>query len=57
MRIWKIVYENLGMIKRLLSVVNGSLKVDSENQAVTPIEARDSEAQIVGRVVSVFQPL
>ncbi len=47
-------YGNFGMIKRLRSLPSGALQIDSDNPAVSPIEAFDG-AHIIGRVVGVVR--
>lgn len=54
-RIWALTYGGWGMIKRLRSLPNGSLQINSDNPAVSSIEAFDNEAQIIGRVVGVVR--
>jgi phage repressor protein C with HTH and peptisase S24 domain len=54
-RIWAVAYGNFGMIKRLRSLPNGALQINSDNPAVSPIEAFDGEAHIIGRVVGVVR--
>lgn len=54
-RIWAIVYGGFGMIKRLRALPSGALQINSDNPAVSSIEATDGEAFIVGRVVAVVR--
>lgn len=54
-RIWALTYGGWGMIKRLRSLPDGSLQINSDNAAVSPIVAFDDEAQIIGRVVGVVR--
>lgn len=54
-RIWAINYGGFGMIKRLRALPSGSLQINSDNPAVTPIEAFDGEAHIIGRVVGIVR--
>lgn len=54
-RIWAVVYGGFGMIKRLRALPSGVLQINSDNPAVTPIEAVDGEAFIVGRVVAIVR--
>lgn len=54
-RIWALVYGGFGMIKRLRGLPDGSLQINSDNPAVTPIVATDSEAFLIGRVVAVVR--
>lgn len=54
-RIWALAYGGWGMIKRLRSLPDGSLQINSDNAAVSPIVAYEGEAQIIGRVVGVVR--
>lgn len=54
-RIWALAYGGWGMIKRLRALPDGSLQINSDNQAVSPIIAYEGEAQIIGRVVGVVR--
>jgi phage repressor protein C with HTH and peptisase S24 domain len=54
-RIWALVYGGFGMIKRLRGLPNGTLQINSDNPAVTPIEAYDGEAFIIGRIVAIVR--
>lgn len=54
-RIWALTYGGWGMIKRLRQLPDGSLQINSDNPAVSPIVAVDDEAQIIGRVVGVVR--
>lgn len=54
-RIWALTYGGWGMIKRLRSLPDGSLQINSDNAAVSPIVAYEGEAQIIGRVVGVVR--
>lgn len=54
-RIWAVAYGGFGMIKRLRSLPNGALQINSDNTAVSPIEAFDGEAHIIGRVVGIVR--
>ena len=56
-RIWAVSYAGFGMIKRLRALPDGSLQINSDNAAVTPISASDGEAFIVGRVVGVIRKI
>lgn len=50
-RIWALGYGELGMIKRVRRLPNGSYDLMSDNSAVSPINASDEEMYVVGRVV------
>ena len=54
-RIWAVSYAGFGMIKRLRALPDGSLQINSDNPAVSPIIAVDGEAFIIGRVVAVVR--
>ena len=54
-RIWALTYGGWGMIKRLRALPDGSLQINSDNTAVSPIVAFDGEAVIIGRVVGVVR--
>lgn len=49
-RIWAIGYGELGMIKRVRRLPSGMFQLNSDNPAVTPIEATEDELHVVGRV-------
>jgi phage repressor protein C with HTH and peptisase S24 domain len=50
-RIWALGYGDLGMIKRVRRLPSGLFQLNSDNPAVTPIEATEDELYIVGRVI------
>lgn len=50
-RIWALGYGELGMIKRVRRLPSGRFQLNSDNPAVTPIEAIDDELFVVGRVI------
>jgi phage repressor protein C with HTH and peptisase S24 domain len=54
-RIWAVSYGGLGMIKRLRSLPDGTLQINSDNDSVSPIHASDGEAFIIGRVVGIIR--
>lgn len=54
-RIWALTYGGWGMIKRLRSLPDGTLQINSDNAAVSPIIAYEGEAQIIGRIVGVVR--
>jgi len=53
--IWAFTIGEVGMIKRLRPMSNGSVKILSDNPAVPPDTAVDGELHIVGRVVAVVK--
>ena len=50
-RIWAISYGELGMIKRVRRLPNGTYQLLSDNVTVPPILCADEEMHVVGRVV------
>lgn len=54
-RIWALSYGGWGMIKRLRALPDGTLQINSDNAAVSPIVAYEGEAQVIGRVVGVVR--
>lgn len=54
-RIWALSYGGVGMIKRVRALPDGSYQVNSDNPAVTPIQAADEEMHIVARVCGVVR--
>jgi len=54
-RIWALAYGGWGMIKRLRALPDGTLQINSDNSAVSPIIAYEGEAQVIGRVVGVVR--
>lgn len=56
-RVWAIIYGGLGMIKRLRVLPGGQLQISSDNPNVSPFEAADDEAFLVGRVIAVVRRL
>ena len=53
--IWAFAFGDVGMIKRLRPMPNGSVKILSDNPAVPPDTAVDGELHIIGRVVAVVK--
>jgi phage repressor protein C with HTH and peptisase S24 domain len=49
--IWAVGYGELGMIKRVRRLPNGSYELNSDNQNVRPINATQEELFVVGRVI------
>lgn len=54
-RIWALAYGGWGMVKRLRALPDGTLQINSDNPAVSPIHATDDEAHIIGRVIGVVR--
>lgn len=50
-RIWAVSYGDLGMIKRVRRLPNGSYSLMSDNPAVSEVNAVDDEMYVIGRVV------
>jgi phage repressor protein C with HTH and peptisase S24 domain len=50
-RIWALAYGELGMIKRVRRLPTGLFQLNSDNPAVTPVEATEDELHVVGRVI------
>ena len=55
--IWAFAFGEIGMIKRLRPMPDGSVKILSDNPAVPPEVAHDGELHIIGRVVAVVKKL
>lgn len=55
--IWAFAFGEIGMIKRLRPMPDGSVKILSDNPAVPPETAHDGELNIIGRVVAVVKRL
>lgn len=49
--IWAIGYGELGMVKRVRRLPSGMFQLNSDNPAVSPIEASEDEVFFVGRVI------
>lgn len=54
-RIWAAAYGQTGIIKRLRPMPNGSVKILSDNPAVSDETAYDGELAVVGRVVAIVR--
>lgn len=50
-RIWAVGYGELGMIKRVRRLPSGLFQLNSDNPAISPVEATEDELFIVGRVI------
>ena len=55
--IWAFAWGDLGAIKRLRPLPDGSVKILSDNDSVPPETAVDGEIHIFGRVVAVVKKL
>jgi SOS-response transcriptional repressor LexA len=55
--IWAFAWGDIGMIKRLRPLPDGSVEIHSDNPAVRPATASDSEVHVVGRVAAVVRRL
>lgn len=56
-RIWAIAYGEIGMIKRVRAMPDGSYKIMSDNAAVEAEIAVDGEMHVIGRVVATIRGL
>ena len=54
-RIWALAYGELGMIKRVRAMPDGSYQLLSDNPNVEPASAVDGEMSVIGRVVAVIR--
>lgn len=54
-RIWAAAYGQVGIIKRLRPMPDGSVKILSDNPAVPPETAYDGELFVVGRVIAIVR--
>lgn len=50
-RIWAVAYGDLGMIKRVRRLPNGTYLLLSDNATVPPVECADEEMHVIGRVI------
>lgn len=55
--IWACAYGEVGMIKRLRPLPNGTVEIHSDNQFVPSAFAADGELHVIGRVVAVVRKL
>lgn len=55
--IWALTFGEVGMIKRLRPMPDGTVKIFSDNQLVPPELATDGELYVIGRVVAVMRRL
>lgn len=55
--IWACSFGDIGMIKRLRPMPDGTVQIHSDNQVVRPEVAADGELHVYGRVVAVVRRL
>lgn len=55
--IWAVALGEIGMIKRLRPMPNGTVEIHSDNPVVPPAIAADGEMHVIGRVVAVVRRL
>jgi hypothetical protein len=55
--IWAVTHGEIGMIKRLRHLPDGTVELHSDNQFVRPQTAVDGELHIIGRVIAVVRRL
>lgn len=55
--IWACSFGDIGMIKRLRPMPDGTVQIHSDNQVVRPEVAADGELHVYGRVVAVVRKL
>ena len=55
--IWAFAWGDVGMVKRLRPLPDGTVEIHSDNQMVRPAIAADGELHVVGRVVAVVRKL
>ena len=55
--IWALTHGEVGMIKRLRRLPDGTVELHSDNHLVRPYAAREDHLNIVGRVVAVVRQL
>lgn len=55
--IWAVTHGDIGMVKRLRHLPDGTIELHSDNQLVRPFTAVDGELRVVGRVVGVWRRL
>lgn len=53
--VWAVVHGEIGMIKRLRHLPDGTVELHSDNHYVRPQTAVDGELHIVGRVIAVVR--
>lgn len=55
--IWAFAFGDIGMVKRLRPMPDGTVEIHSDNPMVRPATASDSEIHVVGRVAAVVRRL
>ena len=55
--IWAVAWGDIGMIKRLRPLPDGTVEIHSDNPQVRPGLASDGELHIIGRVIAVVRRL
>lgn len=55
--IWAVAWGDIGMIKRLRPLPDGSVEIHSDNPLIPPARAVDGELHVIGRVVAVVRRL
>lgn len=55
--IWAIAFGEIGMVKRLRPMPDGSIDILSDNQVVPAVKAVDGEVHVIGRVIAVVRRL
>jgi transcriptional regulator with XRE-family HTH domain len=55
--IWAVAWGDIGMIKRLRPLPDGSVEIHSDNPLIPPAKAVDGELHVIGRVVAVVRRL
>lgn len=53
--IWAVAYGEIGMLKRLRAMPDGTVKIMSDNQSVRVETATDGELHLIGRVCGVIR--
>jgi len=56
-RIWAVAWGEIGMIKRIRAMPDGSYKIMSDNPSVDPETGVDGELHVIGRVVAAIRGL
>ena len=54
-RIWAVSYGGFSMIKRVRMLPDGAMQINSDNPAVSPIQAFEGEAYLIGRVIAIVR--
>ncbi|MEA3264929.1 MAG: S24 family peptidase [Pseudomonadota bacterium] len=55
--IWAIAYGEVGMVKRLCPLPDGTVEITSDNPVIKPRIAVDGELHVIGRVIAVVRKL